>query len=163
MGVEVADRIKMVWQWLSLNGQKWVAVLVLRSGDLSGGDLLGCCDFLLDTFDKLTIPESFLSSRQWRGNPLLVCRPSTMARCSAARSSVFDDGAVFRCSLVGLDDGAVIRCSLVGFEWCALDGQESGVVPFGSELVKSFWENCLATRRQIEAMRLISTWITRVK
>ena len=63
-----------------------------------------------------------------------------MARCSPACSSVFDNGAVFRCSLVGLDDGAVIRCSLVGFEWCSLDGQESGVVPFGRELVKSFWE-----------------------
>ena len=47
--------------------------------------------------------------------------------------SKVDDGAVFRCLLIGLDDGAVIRCSLVGFEWCALDGQESGVVPFGSE------------------------------
>ena len=56
-----------------------------------------------------------------------------MRQC-AGRSSVFGDGRV-------------IRCSLVGFEWCALDGQESGVVPFGSELVKSFWENCLATRR----------------
>ena len=40
---------------------------------------------------------------------------STRARQSAARSSVFDDGAV-------------IHCSLVGFEWYALDGQESGVV-----------------------------------
>ena len=78
------------------------------------------------------------SSRRRRGDPLLVRWPSTMARCSAARSAVFDDGAVFRCSLVGLDDGAVIRYSLVGFEWCALDGQESGVVPFGSELVTFF-------------------------
>ena len=34
---------------------------------------------------------------------LVACRPSTMARCSAARSSVFDDGAVIRCSLVGFD------------------------------------------------------------
>ena len=44
----------------------------------------------------------------------------TMERQSAARSSVFDGGAV-------------IRCSFVGFEWCALDGQESRVVPFGGE------------------------------
>ena len=76
-------------------------------------------------------PESILSSRRWRSDPLLLRRPSTMTRCSAARLSVLDDDAVFRCSLVGLDDGAVIHCSLVGFEWCALDGQESGIVPFG--------------------------------
>ena len=44
-----------------------------------------------------------LTIRRWRGAPLLARRSSTMARCSAARSS-FDDGAVFRCSLVGLRD-----------------------------------------------------------
>ena len=34
----------------------------------------------------------------------LVARwPLAMAQCSAARSSVFDDGAVIRCSLVGFD------------------------------------------------------------
>ena len=32
---------------------------------------------------------------------LVTRRPSTMARCSAACSSVFDNDAVFRCSLVG--------------------------------------------------------------
>ena len=42
---------------------------------------------------------------------VLYCfsQSSTMERQCGARSSVFDDGAV-------------IRCSLVGFEWCALDG-----------------------------------------
>ena len=69
-----------------------------------------------------------------RGFILFACHSSSRMRQCAGRSSVFGDGRV-------------IRCSLVGFEWCALDGQESGVVPFGSELVKSFWENCLATRR----------------
>ena len=93
-----------------------------------GGEIYNC----IRSTDRS--PESILLSRRWRGDPLLVRWPSTTARCSAARSSVFDDGAVFRCSLVGLDDGAMIRCSLVGFEWCALDGQESGVVPFGSEI-----------------------------
>ena len=32
---------------------------------------------------------------------LVACRSLTMARCSAARSSVFNDGTVIRCSLVG--------------------------------------------------------------
>ena len=49
--------------------------------------------------------------------------------------SVFDDGAAMRRSLSVFDDGAVNRCTLVGFEWCALDGQESGVVPFGVEII----------------------------
>ena len=73
-----------------------------------------------------------------------------MQQC-AGRSSVFGDGRVIRCSLVGFEwcalDGQESGVVPFGFEWCALDGQESGVVPFGSELVKSFWENCLATRR----------------
>ena len=43
MGVEVADRIEMVRRWVNLNGQMWVAVLVLRSGDLSGVGLRGYC------------------------------------------------------------------------------------------------------------------------
>ena len=43
MGVEVADRIKMVRRWVNLNGQMWVAVLDLRSVDLSGGGRQGCC------------------------------------------------------------------------------------------------------------------------
>ena len=62
-----------------------------------------------------------------------------MARCFAARSSVFDDGAVIRCSLVGFDwcalDGLKSGVVPFGFEWCALDGQESGVVPFSVETV----------------------------
>ena len=86
-------------------------------------------------------PELFLSSRRWRGDPMLDSHPSTLARCSAARSLVFDDGAVNRCSLVGFElcalDGQESGVVPFGFEWCALDGQESGVVPFGSELVKS--------------------------
>ena len=44
-------------------------------------------------------------------------------------SSVFDDGASI------CFDGGAVGCSLVGFKWCALDGQESGVVPFGVEIV----------------------------
>ena len=34
---------------------------------------------------------------------LVARRPLTMARCSPACLSVFDDGAVVRCSLVGFD------------------------------------------------------------
>ena len=72
--------------------------------------------------DGAVIRYSLVVLQRWRGVPLLVRRPLTMVQCSAARSLVFDDGAV-------------IRCSLVGFEWCALDGQESGVVPFGVKIV----------------------------
>ena len=72
-----------------------------------------------------------------------------MQQC-AGRSSVFGDGRVIRCSLVGFEwcalDGQESGVVPFGFEWCALDGQESGVVPFGRELVKLLLKNCLAKR-----------------
>ena len=46
----MADRIEMVRRWVNLNGQMWVAVLVLRSGDLSGvgGEVVILLKWLID-------------------------------------------------------------------------------------------------------------------
>ena len=70
---------------------------------------------------------------------LFARQSSMMERQSAARSSVFNDGTVIRCSLVGFEwcalDGLKSGVVPFGFNWCALDGQESGVVPFGGEIV----------------------------
>ena len=54
--------------------------------------------------------------RRPRSVLLLVRRSLSMVRCAAACLSAFDDGAVFRCLLVGLDNGAVICCSRVDLQ-----------------------------------------------
>ena len=53
-------------------------------------------------FDDMRYGIGFL--QRWVVQLWLVARrPSTMVQCSAARSLVFDDGAVIRCLLVGFD------------------------------------------------------------
>ena len=81
---------------------------------------------------------------------LFARQSSTMERQSAARSLVFDDGTVIRCSLVRFEwcvlDGLKSGVIPFGFEWCALDGQESGVVPFGGEMIVGWSGNLLLVR-----------------